>query len=84
MPYNYSFFLCKTVAAEAPRHFTLLHHILQHLPVFQRVHRAKETIVLICHELVRRSQTFERLDDKLFAFPHKFEYLCAGAGKNHH
>src|SRR5512134_1680687 len=40
------------VAVDLPGHVALLHHVLEHLPVAQRIHRTPEARVLVGHELV--------------------------------
>src|SRR5262245_41393439 len=53
--------LHRRVAVDAPRHVALLDHVLEHLAVAQRVHRAPEALVLVGHELVFLDQPRERL-----------------------
>src|SRR5262245_49512739 len=40
------------VAVDTPRHIALLDHVLEHLAVAERVHRAPEAFVLVGHQLV--------------------------------
>src|SRR5262245_24080774 len=51
-----------------PRHLPSLHHVLENLPVLQRVHGAEETRVPVGDELAVLDQPVEGLIHQLFAF----------------
>src|SRR5262245_41698944 len=60
-----------------PRHVPTLNHILQQLPVSQRVHRAPETVIFVGHEVPALNQTGEWLKHQLFTFSDVIEDFIA-------
>src|SRR5262249_42025072 len=61
----------------APRRVPTLNHILQQLPVSQRIHRSPETLILVGHEVPAFDQTIEWLEHQLFTFSYVIEDFVA-------
>ena len=55
---------------ERARASALLHHLLEDLPVLQRVHGPEEVVMLVRHELIRFDQPAERFRDEFFPLAH--------------
>ena len=51
----------------APRGLAAFDHLLEHLPIPQRIHRPPETLVPVRHQTSRFDQAIERVKHKLFA-----------------
>src|SRR5215813_10798500 len=61
----------------APRHLSALHHLLEHLPVTQRIHGAPEPLIFVGDEPSILYQAIEGLEHQLFASAHVVEDLLA-------
>src|SRR5262249_7098399 len=64
-------------ALAPPGHLALLDHVLEHLPVTERVHGPPEALVLAGHQLVVGDEPGERLEHELLALAHVVEDLGA-------
>ena len=61
----------------APRRLSALDHLLEHLPISQRVHRPPETLIFVGHQVPCLDQAVERLEHQLFPVPDVIEDLVA-------
>src|SRR5262249_42381141 len=61
----------------APWRIASLHHVLEDLPVSQRVHRSPEPLIFVGHKVPAFDQAVEWLEHKLFTILDKIENLPA-------
>src|SRR6202043_984068 len=60
-----------------PWHIATFNHLLEHLPVPERVHGSPKSFVLVGHKLAALDEAFEGLRHQLVPFVDVVEYLLA-------
>ena len=59
--------------SRSPQHFAPFHHLLQHLPIPEGVHRSPEALIFVAHEQTCRNPPDKWLNHKLLTISGVFE-----------